>query len=263
LNKVDENFIREAFAGREQDDSINNEIGDIKDEIQNNKIDTITAEWVKEWHEKQMENTAMDTKKREIRDFIASSLEDEKGKPVIRIVSDRKKEVRRKILRYVSLAAAAIISVVILFRTLLPSYNPEKLFSTYYEPLNVISPVTRNSNTNLSNGYNSAIEMYRLGNYQGAAIGFSDAIEKDNSSIEPLFFMGITELALENYDQAINMLSDATNPSINYWKEAEWYLGLAYLKTGEKEKAFTCFEILSQTEGFYHKRAEAILRHLK
>lgn len=262
-DKADETFIREAIVGNERDESINEEIRKIKQEIEENKLDGITAEWVKEWHEKRMGSAGRETHAEEIRGFIKSSLKNERIEPEIDITREKKRGLSRTLLRYTSVSAAAIIILVILVRTLLPSYNPEKLFDTYYEPLNAISPVTRNSNTNLSNSYFSAIDMYKLGDYQGATIGFSEAIEKDNSAIEPRFFMGITELALGNYNQAINMLSDVINSSGGFSKEAEWYLGLAYLKTGEKEKALVCFELLTKTPSSYRERAEKIVRHLK
>jgi hypothetical protein len=46
-------------------------------------------------------------------------------------------------------------------------------------------------------------------------------------------------------------------------KEAQWYLGLSYLKTGEKTKAIPYFEILSKSEGFYQNQAKKLLRRLK
>ena len=102
-----------------------------------------------------------------------------------------------------------------------------------------------------SGTYASAIESYKLGDYQRAATGFSEAVLRDSSFISPRFFMGLTYLALENYNQAINLLSGVVNDSGEYGKEARWYLGLAYLKTGNKAKAAECFKLLAQSTGFY------------
>ena len=75
--------------------------------------------------------------------------------------------------------------------------------------------------------------------------------------------MGLSELALENYPQAVNLLSGVANNTGEYAKEAKWYLGLAWLKTGNKEKAVECFEFLAGSDGFYRDRSEKILRRLK
>ena len=46
----------------------------IKHEIRNNNINEISAEWVKEWHEKKQRNGGRDPKTEEIKDFITSSI---------------------------------------------------------------------------------------------------------------------------------------------------------------------------------------------
>ncbi len=258
------NYIRDIFAGGISDEKLLDEISHIKYEINNSKVNDISAEWVKEWHEKRQKIGAPDLKTEERRHFVKGSLESE-NKDFKEIVTVReKKGLGRSLLyRYISLSAAAVIGIFILVKTLIPSFDADKLFNSYYEPMNVISPVTRSGNISESDSYIQAIEMYKLGNYQTAAIGFSSAILKDPSDIAPRFLMSLTQLALGNYNQAINLLSDITASSGKYGKEARWYLGLAYLKTGEKDKASGCFKILAQSPGYYSVRSESILRRLK
>ena len=75
--------------------------------------------------------------------------------------------------------------------------------------------------------------------------------------------MGISQMELGNYDQAVKMLEDVVSRQGEYLKEARWYLGLAYIKTGNTEKAAGCFEILAGTPGYYNLRAREILRRLR
>jgi tetratricopeptide (TPR) repeat protein len=75
--------------------------------------------------------------------------------------------------------------------------------------------------------------------------------------------MGLTQLAMGNYDQAIEDLTAAINSSGEYGKEAHWYLGLTYLKTGNKQSAAECFRFLGQSEGYYQDRSAEILRRLR
>jgi TolA-binding protein len=263
-NRIDdEQLIREVFAESEQDEMISQEINEIKREIRKNNLNGIVSEWVTEWNERKISNTGRDKKTEEIRDFVTGSLNNDIKEPEISFAGKSNKSPGRSVILYISLAAAAIAGAFIIVRTLLPSYNPDKLFDKYYEPLSVVSPVTRNINPSESDSYKTAIELYQLGDYQGAATGFSDAMQGDNSAVALRFFMGITQLALGNYDQSVSLLSDVTGSPGEFGKEAEWYLGLAYLKSREKEKALSCFRHLAQTQGFYQERAETIVRRMK
>ena len=77
------------------------------------------------------------------------------------------------------------------------------------------------------------------------------------------FFPGVTELELGNYGRAIDLLGGVVNQKSTYAKEATWYLGLAYIKSGNKVKASECFELLTRSHGFYSNRSEKILRLLR
>lgn len=263
-NKDNEKFIREIFSGVSSKENLVDEINHIKKEIGENKLNEITTEWVKEWHEKKQSIGVSDPKTEEIRDFITSSIKSEESKPVKILNEGRKKGSRGTLfVRYASLVAAALIGAFILIRTLLPSYNPDKIFDSYYKPFDAVSPVTRSMNNNETDIYSSAIGSYKTGDYDRAARGFSETILNDPSVVSARFFMGLTELELKNYDQTINLLSEVVNNSGEYGKEARWYLGLTYLKTGNKQKAAECFEYLAQSAGFYRERSETILSRLK
>jgi tetratricopeptide (TPR) repeat protein len=263
-NKENGTFIREVFNGERSDKELNNEIKFIKQEIYDNKLNDITAEWVREWHEKKQKVGVRDPKTEEIRDFITCSIDSSKSEPETMADEAGKNDSRRSFfVRYALLSAAALIGAFLLIRTLLPSSNPEKLFESYYKPFNAISPVTRSMNSNETDSYSSAIENYITGNYQRAATGFAGVVEKDPSAVSSQFYLGLSQLALKNYDQAINMFTRVANDSGEFGKEARWYLGLTYLKTANKQKAAECFEYLARSDGFYRERSEKILRRLK
>lgn len=266
----DEKFIREVFNEADQDKKITEEIRKIKLEINEKQINELTAEWVKEWHEKRQKGAAKDEKTKEIKNFITSSLEADKEDnkadtlqpPVQEAAPEISKPSRISIIRYISLSAAAVIAVFLVIRTLLPSSDPDKLYNSYYEPFKIMSPVTRGA-SNENNTYSGAVERYKLGQYDIAAIGFSDAIRNDTTLIAPRFYLGVTQMALGNLDQAANILNKLSERGGEYSKEAKWYLGLSYLKTGKPEKARDCFEYLAKSPGFYRERAEKVLRRIK
>jgi hypothetical protein len=51
-NRENEKFIRDIFSDEFSEDMLSDEIKSIKKEINNNNLNEITADWVKEWHEK-------------------------------------------------------------------------------------------------------------------------------------------------------------------------------------------------------------------
>ena len=256
-------IIWENISGENEEEKLAAEINDIKSESSKNDIDTITAGWVKEYNRK---HTGLnpDTESEERRAFITDSFEEPKIDYVLNPDAGNKKPFRKTILaRFALPAAAAVIGAVFLLRLLLPSHDPDKIFAKYYEPVSAISPVTRDANATGANSYTSAIESYNSKNYRAAERGFADAIQQDPMNISARFFMGITQIALGNYDQAETMLEDVISRQGEYVKEARWYLGLAYIKTGNPEKASGCFTILAQSPGYYSGRAEKILRRLR
>ncbi len=261
-SKNNENFIRDTFSENIPDDKMLDEISNIKLEISNSNVNDISADWVMEWHEKRQKQGVSDHKTMEIKNFITESLDSEEDE-IIEKRPVKKKSISRSLLvRYTSIAAAAVIGAFVLINSLIPSYDSDKLFSSYYEPLSVVSPVTRGSNPD-ANNYASAVESFKLANYQAASAGFAAAIIEDPSAIAPRFLLGVTEISQGNYDKAIDLLSNIVTNAGGFGKETQWYLGLAYLKTGEKEKAADCFELLAKSPGYYSDRAEKILRRLK
>jgi TolA-binding protein len=262
--KENETFIRENFSGSAPDVALNDEIQFIKQEINDNKLNDITAEWVKEWHSKKQKIGSPDPKTKEIRDFITGaigSIDEERVKPMHDTRAERSRN--GLFVRYVSLAAAAMIGTIIFIKTLIPASNPEKLFYSYYRPFDAISPVTRSLNSNEDDNYSTAIASYKSGDYKSAAAGFStESLTYPNLS-SPKFYLGLSELALEEYDKAISLLAVVAFNSGEYAKEATWYLGLSYLRSDNKVKATECFRILAGSDGFYKTRAEKILRRIK
>ena len=263
-NKDNEKFIRDSFTEEASEEKLRDEISKIKHEISHSNLDDISSEWVKEWHEKRQRNNNKDSKTEEIRNFITGSLKQEEIGADIRSDERKKSGLSKSLItRYTSLAAAAIIGAVFLVRSLLPSDDPQKIFSKYYEPFYAVSSITRSTGARESESFTKAIGNYKSGDYQAAAIGFSEAMLNETESFTAGFFLGITEIELGNYNKAIDLLGGVVNLKGEYTKEAIWYLGLAYIKSGNKIKASECFELLARSSGFYSDRSEKILRRLR
>ncbi|HEX2974604.1 MAG TPA: tetratricopeptide repeat protein [Bacteroidales bacterium] len=166
---------------------------------------------------------------------------------------------RRYFYRHAFFASAAVISVIVLISILVPSSNPQKIFSAYYEPFNAFSTITR-GNQSLYDTYDKGIELYKSGRFAEALEVLDKASEKSHSS---LFLISLCNMETGSYEDAIKNLELIAGQKRQYSREARWYLGLAYLYIGNTDKAREQFEILSASEGFYTERAEKILRRLK
>lgn len=253
-SKTNRRYITEGLKDNIEDKRIAEEIKDINRESSKSGIDKVASEWVEEWNKKFEGGNAESGKRTENRDFIARSLENE-------VISPQREKVF--LLKWILPLAAALLGAIIIIRALLPNDDPDKMFAKYYEPMNVVSSVTRGANAIETDRYVLAVESYKAHNYREAAAGFSMAAEEENQAGPARFFLGLSLIATENYGEAIAALERVVTGQGEYVKDAIWYLGLAYIKNGDPAKARICFGTLSRTPGFYSGRAAEILRRLK
>ena len=124
-NKENEKFIREILSYGANTDTFEDELAGIRKEINDNKLNEITSEWVQEWHKKKQMIGVVDPKSEEIKYYITSSI----NSPELDEQNTGKKGAtktfgRRLFARYASLSAAALIGTFIVIRTLLPTSEP-------------------------------------------------------------------------------------------------------------------------------------------
>ena len=256
------NFIRDSLSKEDPDKLINEEIVQIKQEIKNTNLEGISAEWVKEWHERKQKET--EKKTREIRDFVTGSLQNEiKNTVIINNEPVKSHQDKSRVIRYTSIAAAAVLAFAFLIRYFVPSGKPDTIFNRYYETYYAASLATRSTDVAGDKNLSSAFESYKNGNYQLAAVEFSNALLTQPVPDLPRFYLGITFIELNNYERAVRLLESLAGRPGEFNKDAKWYLGLVWLKTGNREKAIQCFEDLTRDPGFYKERSEKILRLLK
>ncbi len=271
--EANEKFIAEVLSETVENRNMLEEIKKIKLEINEKQINELTADWVKEWHENRQKGAAKEEKKKEIRNFITSSLETEEpyenynlktsGRDEDEIINKKdKKPVRKLSVKYISFSAAAAIALLFVIKSLLPSAGPDKLYDKYYRPFNIVSPVTRNA-TEGKNLLGEAINKYKSGDFRSASATFSAIADADTTLVAPRFYFAMSEMAAGKYKEAITLLTSVVAKGGQYSKEADWYLGLAYLKNGDTKKARDCFISLSESPGFYSERSGKLLRRLK
>ena len=239
--------------------------GEIVMEMEDHHMNELAESWVTEWIEKKEKNTSPDDQTEKMIEFISRAMEEDVEEAAISLKTEiQKKKVARRIpiYRYAGYVAAAVLAGTLLLTNLIPSGNPEKLFAEYYQPMKALSPVTRGISTAFTQQYNEAVEQYMEADYLSAASLFTELIKQEPDMDAPRFYHGMTQLELGNFEIAIQEFSWLENRTQDYIKDVQWYLGLAYLKTGNKLKAASYFEILSGSEGYYREPSRKLLRRL-
>ncbi|MBA6153160.1 tetratricopeptide repeat protein [Gelidibacter maritimus] len=160
----------------------------------------------------------------------------------------------------IAVAAILIFALGFLFVLNTPS-NKDALFSTYFEPSkNVSAPIIRSdANDQLAN---NAFIAYVETDYQAALSLFEQAFESTKNS-ELLFYKGNSLLALDKTKEAIEVFKTHLTYSDALTKRTHWYLALAYLKSGQVEKAKQELRIfIDSGETFKLAEAKSLLKKL-
>lgn len=248
-------FINQSLSEDNSDSELQKKILQSKREAEKFGINEVTGKWVNDWNTKnQFDNSQTESR----RNFITESLNSDE-----RIEIPRKSSWKKSYaIGITGLAAAAMITAVIVIKSLYPTVNPENLYQEYYEPLNAYTSTTRDAST-VADKFTNAVELYKNGEYKSASSIFSDLLIKDSNNISVHFFAGLTQLQLGNTTGAITLLSEVESKNGDYKKEAQWYLGLAYLKSGDTKNAVNYLQKLAESKGYYQAKAQDLLNRLK
>ena len=136
----------------------------------------------------------------------------------------------------------------------------QRIYDAYYQPYtNVLKPTEGQADRN----YSLAIGAYKDGNYREALTQFEKAIIDDPDNPGLQLYYAICQLELGNTDFAIAGLEQIANVNDSIFASpSNWYLGLAYLRLGQKKKAGQIFTTIKSSYGPYKKKAEEILNRL-
>lgn len=164
-------------------------------------------------------------------------------------------------LKPLSIAAGFLIIVVGSIWVLTQdSTTPEQLFSEYYAP-----PPTPNMRSQDSAPNNQqAFIAYQNQNYVSADTLLEQLLELDdkNRKEELMLLYAGTLLELNRVDEAITQLN-RINAASALFQDAQWYLLLSYLKSGNKEQAIkTANAILAVDKHFKTDEATRVLKSL-
>ncbi|GAB2483542.1 tetratricopeptide repeat protein [Algoriphagus taiwanensis] len=155
------------------------------------------------------------------------------------------------------LIALGIVALGIFLVYSLASPPGTKLFSTYYQPLDVETWESLSIDPSIEKG----VTAYKNGKYEEAKTLFEQMLAS-NSSPDVLFFLGLCHLALDRPEKAVPILSRIPKDS-PLAGDAAWYEGLGYLKLNKLEKAKPLLLTASQNSTQFSPSAQEILGKLK
>lgn len=147
----------------------------------------------------------------------------------------QKSKVRKLVMSITSIAA--IIAIVFSFNIYQDNRRMDKLFETYYVPLEYDSQLMSRGDETISPDLASAMESYQNKDYATALQRFSSMSQVDENY---LIYKAICLLEADKAKDAISLLEElvANGEGTEYYQQACWYLALAYLHNHEDCKAF-------------------------
>ena len=130
---------------------------------------------------------------------------------------------------------AAIIAIVFSLNIYQDNRRMDKLFETYYTPLEYDSQLMSRGEETISPELASAMESYQKEDYATALQKFEAIPDVDENY---LIYKAICLLETEQTEDAITLLEQlvANGEGTEYYQQACWYLALAYLRNHEDDK---------------------------
>ena len=168
-------------------------------------------------------------------------------KRLVKLEAGLPKATKRRMTWYGSRVAAAIILLLLPLYFILSNLNEvnsQELFADYFEPYPVLANGTVRGDA-ADDPLSEGIRAYQGGNYI-MAITKLEAQSKDSKNGS--FYLALSYMANDDASRAIPLLRDLTeDESFQLKEQATWYLGLAFLKNGEPDKARRVLQSLYKT----------------
>lgn len=139
------------------------------------------------------------------------------------------------------LVAASVLVVVALSLWLVLQNKQEDLYSKYYTPDPGLATVMSGSS---NYDFEKAMVEYKNGEYAKALDAWNGLLKEKPGNDTLIYFIGVASQANKDSNAAFdNLKRIAANVNSAFYKDACWYLGLMYLKIGDKKEAVKYIEM--------------------
>ena len=161
-----------------------------------------------------------------------------------------------------SLAAsiALIFGLLFLFPNSSSDYN--SLAESYIQTAPFANNLDARGNNQSEEFRTIATSAYKKGDYQAAISAYEQAIKQGEKTVEDHFFLGLSYLYNNQFDQASLFLSESLKLSKSngefFEEEIRWFLALAQIKSGAKEDAIRTLKNIKEGHWQYSKSQELL-----
>lgn len=137
--------------------------------------------------------------------------------------------------------------------------DEDAIYTSYFKPLTDPYGTIR-GDSNIADD-TRAIQAYEKENYFEAVRHYEKLVDSDPQNVKNNLFLGISFMATNQPKKAIDIFNKIIT-SIEFHDDIQWYLGLAYIKVKDIQKAKDTFGNLALQESYYQKEAEEVLDKL-
>jgi tetratricopeptide (TPR) repeat protein len=169
--------------------------------------------------------------------------------------------------KHMPLTRAAVFAGIILAGSLAfigtRNIQTEEIFDRFYNSYEVTANL-RSMETHVNSDFAVAIDYYNIKDYRSAALCFSKVPDSDPKYMESTMLYGVSEFEEMNFPEAKQSFEEVISNNDNlFLEDANWYLALCHLKTGDKESAITELTSIKKSRSIYSSDARKILRRIK
>lgn len=152
------------------------------------------------------------------------------------------------------IATAAVAAILVFFNPFL-----EKDLYNQYASHSPISLTEKSTGSDLASKAETA---FNEGEYTLAYKNLTTYLQENSDNQKAQLSLGISALEIGKTDEAISIFTKISNGSSTLKNYGTWYLGLAYVKQKDFEKAKVVLNQVSESEAMLYKKAKELLENL-
>lgn len=174
-------------------------------------------------------------------------------------------QARRRMIGLLQKIAAIILLILVpVFLILKPAPLPQ-LADRYFEaPRSPYLMVSRGQQTDTESKFNQAFTYYEKGEYSEAAGAIGNLVAENPDKPDLKFYQAISLLATGDTEKSIRLLEECAGASQdNLDMRSPWYLALAYLTAGDKDKAQHWLQKTIALDDLHREKAKELLDKIR
>ena len=138
-----------------------------------------------------------------------------------------------------------------------------ELYSQFYQPYQTTG-IFRSGDALIDSKLTQALYKFNTEDYQTAIDLFSEVLKIDKNNPVGNFYSAMAYQETGKISQALEAYGSVIRDRDNLFiEQAQWYIGLCYLQTKNRKKAYKQFQKIASSDSFYQEKAAAILKKIK